>query len=102
MTRSEVSVRVNTSFLERQNAADRGRNARKVRRTYRFSKDYLVHEAMTYLTMYGDNFCWAVRTLCVKDQRGRWRRQSPAMVAGLTDHLWTWREWFTRPTAQSQ
>lgn len=57
LVRSEVSVGVNTSFLERQNGADRGRNARKVRKTYRFSKDWQVHEAMTYLTMYGFNFC---------------------------------------------
>ena len=102
LKRSEVSDAVNTSFLERQNGADRGRNARKVRKTYRLSKDWRVHEAMTYLTMYGDNFCWAVRTLCVKGERGRWQRRSPAMAAGLTDHLWTWRQWFTRPAPQSE
>lgn len=99
--RSSVSHRVNTSFLERQNGADRGRNARKARRTYRFSKDWQVHEAMTYLTMYGYNTCWAVRTLRVKDGEGRWRARSPAMAAGLTDHIWTWKEWFTRPAVQS-
>jgi hypothetical protein len=48
---------VNTSFVERQNATDRHRNARKGRKTYRFSKDWQVHEAMTYLTLYSDNFC---------------------------------------------
>jgi IS1 family transposase len=47
---SAASHRVNTSFVERQNGTDRGRNARKTRRTYRFSKDWQVHEAMTYLT----------------------------------------------------
>ena len=99
--RSTVSVRVNTSFLERQNGADRGRNARKARKTYRFSKDWEVHEAMTYLTMYGYNFCWGVRTLRVKDAEKRWRERSPAMVAKLTDHVWTWQEWFTRPAVQS-
>jgi hypothetical protein len=40
-----------TSYLERQNATDRHRNARKGRKTYRFSKDWQVHEAMTYLTL---------------------------------------------------
>ncbi len=97
LEQSTVSGQVNTSFLERQNGADRGRNARKVRKTYRFSKDWEVHEAMTYLTMYGYNFCWRVRTLQVKDAEGRWRTQSPAMAAGLADHVWTWKEWFTRP-----
>jgi hypothetical protein len=99
--RSKVSDRVNTSFLERQNGADRGRNARKARKTYRFSKDWEVHEAMTYLTMYGYNFCWPVRTLRVKETEGKWRKQSPAMSAKLADHIWTWREWFTRPATQS-
>ncbi len=102
LDRSEVSLGVNTSLVERQNGADRGRNARKVRKTARFSKDWLVHESMTSLTMYGDNFCWAVRTLRKKDEQGQWQQRSPTMAAGLTDHLWTWREWFTRPAVQSE
>jgi hypothetical protein len=98
---SAASHRVNTSFVERQNGTDRGRNARKTRKTYRFSKDWQVHEAMTYLTLYSYNFCWCVRTLRVKDGRGRWRQRSPALAAGLTDHVWTWSEWFNRPAVQS-
>ena len=101
LERSEVSSGVNTSFVERQNGADRGRNARKVRKSSRFSRDWRVHEAMTFLTMYAYNFCWAVRTLRVKDEEGRWSRRSPAMAAGLADHVWTWQEWFTRPAVQS-
>lgn len=98
---SVASHQVNTSFVERRHATDRGRNARKGRRTYRFGKDWRVHEAVTYLTMYGDNFCWPVRTLRTKDEDGRWQERTPAMAAGLTDHVWTWREWFRRPAAQS-
>ena len=37
---------VNTSFVERQNATDRHRNARKSRRTYRFSKDWQDGKSM--------------------------------------------------------
>ena len=98
---SAASHRVNTSFVERQNGTDRGRNARKARKTYRFSKDWQVHEAMTYLTLYSYNFCWRVRTLRRKDERGRWQERSPALAAGLTDHVWTWPEWFNRPAVQS-
>ena len=98
---SGAGVGVNTSSLGRQNGADRGRNAREARKTYRPSKDWQVHEAMTYPTMSGYNFCWAVRTLRVKEDEGRWQGRSPAMAAGLADHIWTWREWFTRPAAQS-
>jgi hypothetical protein len=98
---SDVSDLVNTSFVERPNATDRHKNARKARKTYRFSQDWQVHEAMTYLTLYGSNFCGCVRTLRVKGEDGRWQARTPAVAAGLTDHVWTWREWFTRPAVQA-
>ena len=31
------------------------------------------------------------------DARGRLRKRSPAMAAGLTDHVWSLREWLTYP-----
>jgi IS1 family transposase len=46
---------VNTSRVERQNGTDRNRNARKVRKTCCFSKDWDVHEAVGYLTLYSYN-----------------------------------------------
>ena len=67
---SKVSRAINTAFVERENATDRHRNARKARKTYRFSKDWRYHEAVTYLTLYAYNFCWSVRTLAVRDDRG--------------------------------
>jgi hypothetical protein len=97
---SRVSRRVNVSFLERYNATDRHQNARKVRKTYTFSKDWRVHESMTYFTMYSYNFCWPVRTLECRDDDGRVRKRSPAMAAGLADHVWTMREWITMPSVQ--
>jgi hypothetical protein len=60
LRKSTANHRVNTSFVERQYTTDRGRDARKARKTYRFSKDWQIHEAMTYLTLYGNNFCWHV------------------------------------------
>jgi IS1 family transposase len=97
---STVSRQVNVSFLERYNATDRHRNARKVRKTYTFSKDWQVHESMTYFTIYSYNFCWAVRTLNERDEHGRAHARSPAMAAGLADHVWTMREWITMPAVQ--
>jgi hypothetical protein len=97
---SRVSRAVNTSFVERHNGTDRNRNSRKVRKTYGFSKDWDVHEAVTYFTMYSYNFCWPVRTLRVKDGEGRWQERTPAMVAGLTDHVWSIEEWLAFPAVQ--
>lgn len=97
---SSVSRTVNTSFVERQHGTDRGQNARKVRKTYRFSKDWRVHEAMTYFTLYRYNFCWVVRTLRQRDAYGRWQGRTPAMAAGLADHVWSLREWVSFPAVQ--
>ena len=97
---SGVSTAINTAFVERQNGTDRHRNARKARKTYRFSKDWRFHEAVTYLTLYAYNFCWPVRTLGVKDDRGHSQARSPAMAAGLADHVWSMTEWFSMPAVR--
>jgi len=92
--------RVSTSYLERHNATDRHRNARKGRKTYRFSKDWEVHEAVTCFTMFSDNFCWPVRTLRQGDRESGYVQRTPAMVAGLTDHVWPLEEWLAFPAVQ--
>ena len=79
---SPVSNAVNTAFQERYNGTDRNRNARKVRKTYCFSKDWDVHDAVTYFTNYSYNFTWPVRTLRFKGEDGHWRKRTAAMSAG--------------------
>jgi IS1 family transposase len=96
---SLVSAVVNTVFVERHHGTDRNRNARKVRKTYCFSKDWQVHEAVSYFTMYSYNFCWPVRTLRQGSRRRGYRERTPAMAAGLADHVWTLKEWLSRPAA---
>jgi hypothetical protein len=97
---SKVSRAINTAFVERENGTDRHRNARKARKTYRFSKDWRYHEAVTYLSLYSDNFCWPVRTLRERTDSGPWQRRTPAMAAGLADHVWSLKEWLTFPAVQ--
>lgn len=96
---STVNRTVNTAFIERHNGTDRNRNSRKVRKTYCFSKDCEVHEAVTYFTMYSYNFCWPVRTLREKNGDGKWGQRTPAMAAGLANHIWSIKEWLTLPSA---
>ena len=97
---SRVSRAINTAFVEREHATDRHRNARKARKTYRFSKDWRYHEAVTFLSLYCYNFCWPVRTLTLIDDQGRHRKRSPAMAAGLADHVWSMSEWLSFPAVQ--
>ena len=94
---SPVRHTVNPSFLERFNGTDRHRNSRKNRKTYRFSKDWDHHNASTYFTAYAYNFCWPVHALRQPQGNGRYQPRTPAMAAGLTDHVWTLREWPSSP-----
>ena len=94
---SAVSKQINTAFIERQNGTDRNRNSRKVRKTYSFSKEWDTHEAVGYFTLYSYNFCWPVRTLTQKDTHHRPQPRTPAIAAGLTDHVWTLQEWLSLP-----
>ena len=100
LARSPVSRKVNTAFVERNNGTDRNRNARKVRRTYCFSKDWDIHERFTYFTYYSYNFCWPVRTLRCADETGHWHDRTPAMSAALADHVWSLAEWLSFPSVQ--
>jgi hypothetical protein len=104
LANSAVSERVTTAHIERYNGTDRHRNARKVRKTYRFSKGWDVHEAMTQFVAFSGNFCKPVRTLRQKlrrkQGRRKWRQRTPAMAAGLTDHVWSIAEWVSRPSVQ--
>ena len=94
---SKSSDAVNTSFIERSNGTDRNQNKRKTRKTYCFSKDWEVHNAMTKFTMYSYNFCWPVRTLRIKVSEDVFVQQTPAMAAGLSDHIWSIAEWVSYP-----
>ena len=97
---STVSAAVNTCFVERHNGTDRNRCSRKVRKSYAFSKEWEVHRAATAFGYFSYNFCWPVETLRGRDADGRWRPRTPAMAAGLTDHVWSLAEWLAFPAVQ--
>ena len=101
LRQSSVSRSINTSLLERHNATDRHHNARKQRRTYRFSKDWLIHQAVGYFTYYSYNFCWCIRTLRQTPQQPGATSipRTAAMAAGLADHPWSLSEWLAHPVA---
>lgn len=83
---SPASGKINTAFMERQNGTDRTYNARKARKTYEFSKDFLLHIAVTWWVMFCYNFHHLHRGLrqCLPD--GTHLQRTPAMARGLAEH----------------
>lgn len=83
---SPHSTTINTSFVERQNATDRNFNARKARKTYEFSKDLLLHVAVTWWVMLCYNFHHTHRSLRLRKPDETFEHRTPAMAIGLTLH----------------
>ncbi|MBI2567135.1 MAG: hypothetical protein HYV63_08910 [Candidatus Schekmanbacteria bacterium] len=95
LQRSSASRTIDTDLVKRDNGTDRHQNARRRRKTYSFSKQPHVHDAVTYFVAYRCNVCWPVRTL--RRRKDRSGPCTPAMSAGLADHPWTIAEWATYP-----
>jgi IS1 family transposase len=76
--------RASTAYVERQNATMRHRIGRIRRLCLAFSKNIEHHRAAVALNYTHYNLCHVVRTL----------RVTPAVQAGVTDHVWTLEEFF--------
>jgi IS1 family transposase len=84
-------TKVNTSAVERYNGTSRQRDRRKARKTLAFSRESRYHRWMSWLSTTMYNFCHSHRSL--KQERGsEVQHRSPAMAAGLTDHIWSVRK----------
>ena len=83
-----------TAYVERTNLTSRQMNARLVRKTLSFSKELEMLEASCAWEDWVYNLARPVKTLRIEANAGqrRWRPRSPAMAAGLTDHIWTVKE----------
>ncbi len=94
-TRAALGGRVSTSGVERTNLTSRQSNGRLVRKTLSFSKKWQMLEWACAWEDLVYNFAKPVKTLR-QEIRGagqrRWADRTPAMAAGLTDHVWTIRE----------
>jgi hypothetical protein len=99
LAESERSQTINTSFVERWFGTQRQFSGRKKRKAYTFSKELSFHEACTWLVVVWYNFGWCVRTLRQKVQEDppRYHYRTPAMVAGVADHVWTMHELLSYP-----
>lgn len=80
-----------TAYIERTHLTMRHMNGRLVCKSLGFSKCRTLLEAACAWEDVVYNFARPVKTLRIEVNDGsrRWLYRSPAMVAGLTDYLWT-------------
>lgn len=84
---------INTAYIERLNATFRACLVPLTRRGRRLVRDGALLQAGMFLVGTAYNFCWAHRSLRVgTGLAGSWQQRTPAMAAGLTDHVWTMQE----------
>ena len=99
LAKSSVSDAINTSFVERDNLTQRQSNRRLTRRTNGFSKEIIWFEKQLWLSTAYYHFVLPHHSLrqpleTLEATRGtgtpkRWKPVTPAMAAGITDHVWT-------------
>ena len=99
LARSSVSEAINTSFVERDNLTQRQSNRRLTRKTNGFSKELIWFEKQLWLSMAYYHFVLPHHSLrqpleTPEPTRGagslkRWKPMTPAMAAGITEHVWS-------------
>lgn len=87
-----------TAYIERTQLTMRQMNGRLVRKTLSFSKHIRMLKAACAWEDWLYNLTRPVKTLRVQvnDGQRRWQARTPAMAAGLTDHIWTVKELLMR------
>ena len=99
---SPVSQTITTSFVERNNLTCRQCNGRLARKVLSFSKELTWLEKQLWLSLAYYHFVLphdslSQRLPAPQPTRGsgslkKWEPVTPAMAAGITDHVWTMEE----------
>lgn len=100
---SPVSRHINTSFVERNNLTMRHHSRRLVRKTIAFSKkrerlEQQLHLAFAYYHFVKSHLGLRQQ---VRSNHKKYRNRTPAMAAGITDHVWTMPELFSKAIFKS-
>ena len=84
--------RISTSYVERQNLTMRMGMRRFTRLTNGFSKKIENHAAAVAIHFMHYNFARPHKSLSVRSEDGPATKRTPAMAAGVADHIWTLEE----------
>ena len=98
---TETGTQLHTAYIERLNSTFRCSWAHLARRSRSLADQEATLVAGMYLVGAVYNFCREHASLRVEqpDQYRRWQERTPAITAGLTDHVWTVAEllWWRPP-----
>jgi IS1 family transposase len=88
---ADCGGRINTSYVERLNLSIRNSLARFVRRGMNYSKDLEIHSKAIDFFQAWYNFVKPHKSLRLElnNENRKWMLRTPAMVEGLTDHIWS-------------
>jgi transposase-like protein len=91
LQKSRGGTKLNTAFIERLNATFRSRLAVLVRRSRALIRNPQTLEPLMYLMGSVYNFCTEHKSLRLPGIVGghKWIARTPAIAAGLTDHIWS-------------
>ena len=103
LKQSPVSTAINTSFVERNNLTMRHHNRRLVRNTIAFSKKRARLEQRLQLSFAYYHFVKPHPSLRqrVRSKKRKYENRTPMMAAGITDHVWSMPELFSRAILKS-
>ncbi len=88
-----------TAYVERTHLTMRHFSSRLTRKGLGFSKELEMHKASAAIEDIYYNFALPVKTLRLRfttDPNLKWIQRTPAMAAGITDHIWNLKELFTK------
>jgi hypothetical protein len=84
--------KINTSAVERSNLTNRSMNAYQVRKSAAFARSHEARHSLAWWVTTVLNFSRVSRVLRVKLEmpvgKRLYQEQTPAMAAGITDHVW--------------
>jgi hypothetical protein len=92
LTATATGTVIHTAYIERFNATFRAHLAPLTRRGRAIARTESAHTAGMWLVGTAYNSCWphdSLRQRAPDHAPRKWAHRTPAMAAGLTDHLWT-------------
>jgi len=93
MVATRGGTQINTAYIERLNATVRAHLSPLTRRGRGLAHGTALVESGMWLVGCAYTFCWVHQSLRLRAIGGhKWVERTPAMAAGLTDHVWTLEE----------